>query len=148
MAETITGDFVKDAVVRRIAENFDDAVIYTEKKEQGLKVPCFFLLETNVLQSKRQKGVSERIYNITVRWIPDDDSLRKYEDCARTGNLLSEVLETINTGESITHGTGIQYEIIQNVLYFYVNYKVRMIKEKETDPQMKEAEIKTEHKED
>lgn len=147
MAEKITGKFIIDAVSNCIGKNFEKATIYTEKKKQGMKTPCFFVFETSVSQSKKLKGTLERVYNITVRWVPNDESKRKYEDCAKTGNQLSEILALINTGETPTHGTDIQYEIIDDVLHCYVNYKVRMTKEKEPQPIMEEAEIETNYKE-
>lgn len=112
---------------------FEGRYIYQNDVKQGLEPPCFFIgvlkPELNPLLGRRFNSVNP----LDVRFTPLDPA-NNAEMLDVAGELL-EVLEfiTLPNGDQV-HGTGMNYEIVDGVLHFFVNYNFTVIRPVEQTP--------------
>lgn len=103
---------------------------YENDVKQGLKPPCFFI---GVLKPELSPLVGRRYLSINpldVRFIPADKE-RNSEMFSIAAELL-EALEYITLPDGdVLRGTGMNYEIVDGVLHFFVNYNLTLIKSAE-----------------
>jgi len=100
---------------------------YENDVKQGLKPPCFFI---GVLKPELSPLVGRRCLSINpldVHFIPEDS--RRNSEMLRVAAELLEALEfiTLPSGD-LLHGTKMNYEIVDGVLHFFVNYDLTLIK--------------------
>lgn len=101
--------------------------IYQNDVKQGLKEPCFFIA---VLQPELSPLLGTRRMNrnpLDVQYIPSDPG-ENAEMFSVAGKLV-EALEFITLpGGDLLHGTKMNYEVVDGVLHFFVNYNLPMIR--------------------
>lgn len=112
---------------------------YENDVKQGLKPPCFFI---GVLNPALSPLIGKRYLStnpLDVRFIPADGG-RNSEMFSVAAELL-EALEfiTLPSGD-LLHGTKMNYEIVDGVLHFFVNYNLTMIKPTD-DPKMETLDL-------
>ena len=106
---------------------------YENDVKQGLKPPCFFI---GVLKPGLSPLVGRRYLStnpLDVRFIPADSG-RNIE----MFNIAAELLEaleyiTLPDGDML-RGTGMNYEVVDGVLHFFINYNLTRIKPVEKFP--------------
>ncbi len=105
----------------------DKYTIYTESIEQGLNEPCFFVSCINP---------SERIYlgkryfrenQFCIQYLPEDVN-RVKEECNAIAERLFSCLEYITVGGDFVRGTKMRFEVVDDVLSFFVNYDLFVYK--------------------
>lgn len=106
---------------------------YENDVKQGLKPPCFFI---GVLKPELSPLVGRRYLSINpldIRFIPPDGG-RNTEMFSIAAELL-EALEYITLLDGdVLRGTGMNYEVVDGVLHFFVNYNLTLIKPVEKVP--------------
>ena len=147
----ITGEIVKSAISLKIRSAFATTsgtplattypTIYKEKVVQGMIKPCFFVWQMDVEQEKLMRNNYERVYQMNVRYHPEDNDLKRYQTLADIGNKLLEHLTHIevpifsgrydNEGEPIEdrkpiRGSQMSFNIVDDVLQVFVTYVVKM----------------------
>jgi len=147
----ITGETVKSAISLKIRSAFATSsgtppvttypTIYKEKVVQGMIKPCFFVWAMDVEQEKLMRNNYERVYQMNVRYHPEDNDLKRYQVLADIGNKLLEYLTQIevpiflgrydNEGEPIEdmkpiRGSQMSFKIVDDVLQVFVTYVVKM----------------------
>lgn len=165
-AGQITGETVKSAISLKIRSAFATTsgtppvttypTIYKEKVVQGMIRPCFFVWTMDVEQEKLMRNNYERVYQMNVRYHPEEKDPKTYETLADIGNKLLDYLTTINVpiflgrydgqGNPIEDSkpvTGMQmsYEITEDVLQMFVTYKLKAKRALEAVPEMEQLEI-------
>jgi len=147
----ITGETVKSAISLKIRSAFATTsgtppvatypTIYKEKIVQGMIKPCFFVWTMDVEQEKLMRNNYERVYQMNVRYHPEDNDLKRYQTLADIGNKLLEYLTQIEVpiflgrydteGEPIEdmkpiRGGQMSFKIVDDVLQVFVTYIVKM----------------------
>jgi len=166
MVGEITGESIKSAIALKIRSSFAVTTgeppitiyptIYKEKVVQDMKKPCFFIWVMDVSQEKLMRNNYERLYQMNIRYHPEEKDPKTYETLADIGNKLLDYLTNINVpiflgrydGEGnpiedskpIT-GRQMNYEIKEDVLQMYVTYKVKAKQLMEEVPEMEQLEI-------
>ena len=166
MVGEITGESIKSAIALKIRSSFAVTTgeppiaiyptIYKEKVVQDMKKPCFFIWVMDVSQEKLMRNNYERLYQMNIRYHPEEKDPKTYETLADIGNKLLDYLTNINVpiflgrydGEGnpiedskpIT-GRQMNYEIKEDVLQMYVTYKIKAKQLMEEVPEMEQLEI-------
>lgn len=166
MVGEITGESIKSAIALKIRSSFAVTTgeppitiyptIYKEKVVQDMKKPCFFIWVMDVSQEKLMRNNYERLYQMNIRYHPEEKDPKTYETLADIGNKLLDYLTTIDVpiflgrydGEGnpiedskpIT-GRQMNYEIKEDVLQMFVTYKLKAKQALEAVPDMEQLEI-------
>lgn len=147
----IIGETVKSAISLKIQSAFATTsgtppvttypTIYKEKVVQGMIKPCFFVWTMDVEQEKLMRNNYERVYQMNVRYHPEDNDLKCYQTLTDIGNKLLEYLTQIEVpiflgrydteGEPIEdmkpiRGSQMSFEIVDDVLQVFATYVVKM----------------------
>lgn len=107
-------------------ENYE---IYTEETEQVQKCACFFIA---CLSQKQKLFLGKRYFSqkqFKIQYFPATENVQ--QECNAIAQRLNDCLEyiTITDESKPLRGTHMGYEIIENVLNFYVNYDYFIYKE-------------------
>ena len=95
--------------------------IYREVKRQGLQEPCFFI---QCLNPADRLFFGKRYFRrnpFCIQYFPED-SLHEKEECYAVAERLFRCLECLKVGESWIRGTERNYEVVDDILHFFVNY--------------------------
>ncbi len=103
----------------------DEIEIYKDNVTQGLKEPCFFvaILKPEVTPLIGTRSVRNNSFDI--QYFPKESNTEMLDVAEKLINTLEFI--TLLNGD-ILHGTGVSYEIIDNVLHFFISYNLTMIK--------------------
>lgn len=102
--------------------------IYTENIEQGFDEPCFSI---SLLNGSNAPIVGNR-YNsnktFTVEYHPKNEPVNgiisKRKECYNVAAILEVILKGIIVDSKKVRGTNITYEIVEDVLHFFVDYNL------------------------
>ncbi len=111
----------------------DGCWIYQNDVRQGMNLPCFFLavLKPELAPLAGRRYMSRNPFD--VQYHPPDG--RDNAEILRTAEELLRCLEFITLPDgSLLRGTGMNYEVVDNVLHFFVSYNLPMIKPAEEMP--------------
>lgn len=126
-------EIIKGVSMKLNATFGDEYKAYENDVSQGLNPPCFFI---GVLKPELSPLIGWRYLSINpldVRFIPVDSGCN--DEMFRVAAELLEALEfiTLPSGD-LLHGTGMNYEVVDGVLHFFVSYNLTMIKPAEEIP--------------
>lgn len=167
MVGEIKGESIKSAIALKLRSGFaytdNDTPpsivypnIYKEKIVQGMKKPAFFIWVMEVSQEKKLGNNYERFYQMNIRYHPKEDDTTTYETLADIGNKLMEVLLTIDVpidlgekdlegrpveGLKPVRGSQMDFTIQDDVLQFFVTYKIDIKLYQEKGPDMETLDI-------
>ena len=114
-------------ISQKLFETFGlDYKIYTENVEQFLNPPCFYI---ELLQSSMQQIVSRRyrLENLfDIHFFTNENEPKN--DFRRVADILYDALEYISVDNDLVRGLGMHYEIVDDVLHFFVSYNLILIK--------------------
>lgn len=101
----------------------DEVEIYKDNVTQGLQEPCFFI---SILKPDVTKMIGKR----SIRNNPFDiHYFPKANETLEVAEKLIDALEFIELlNGDILHATGVSYEVIDNVLHFFVSYNMPVVK--------------------
>ena len=100
---------------------------------QGLTEPCFFIA---ILQPSQSKLIGQRYFRqhpFDVQYFPKDsgNNVELHDEASELYDDLEYI--TLLNGD-LVHGTSMEYEIVDGVLHFKVNYNMFLRKEADLDP--------------
>lgn len=101
----------------------DDYTIYTEIVEQDLNEPCFFICCLNPDGSQLRGNRYKRNYPFDIHYYPKNIENINSE-CRNIAELLMIDLEYITVDGSLVRGTKMNFETIDNVLHFFINFNM------------------------
>ena len=114
-----------DGICIEINHVFGDGYeIYTESVEQGFQEPCFSILCLNPTINQKLGKRQFRINQFCIHYFPKSNDARN--ECIEVAERLIDTLEYINVDGDLTRGNGMRYEIIDDVLSFFINYDLFM----------------------
>lgn len=131
-----------DAVSLKLTEEFGTEVaVYKEPVEQGESTPCFFVY----LQTSNQKKMLGKRYfleqKFAIHYHPC--TTNKNSEIFDTIERLSIALEYMTLEGDLIRGTKMNYEVVDNILHFLVNYNFYVYRELETIDVMESMAVKT-----
>jgi len=109
------------------AEFGDDYTIYTESVEQGLNEPCFFIF---CLNPANRVFLGKRYFRengFCLQYLPADKDQAR-EECNAIAERLYSCLEYITVTGDLVRGTKMNYEVVDGVLNFFVNFDLFVYK--------------------
>lgn len=112
-------DSIVKAIYGMCVDDEIKPVIYTEKVEQGIELPCFFV---RCLNNSRAKGFDTLYHNsnlFVVQYLPKSTSI---DECAVMSEKLFIALEYITVDENLVRGTNLHCETGDETLSFFVDY--------------------------
>lgn len=126
-----------DGIAIKLHETFgSDCKIHKEDVKQGLKEPAFIINVIEPMQSAKLPNRYLRQHSFNIAYFPKSTTQPKTEMYDVAEKLFIE-LEYITVLDNLCRGTKMQYEIVDNVLHFFVNYdffvKKETIKEEHMD---------------
>ena len=143
----MTVNMLIEAISAALNSEFgDEYEIHMEEIRQDLKEPCFFIQS---LKPKTEQFFGVRYhqrYDFCIQYFPK--TLEIQRECNDTGERMYRSLEyiVIPDGRPV-RGTEMNYEVLDSVLNFYVNYDSFVIRAEEED-HMEEVTHKVVPKED
>ena len=112
---------VIDGIIKAIKTEYDRSFrIYTEKVQQGLKEPCFFILCLNGSDKQNVGSRRNREYLFNITYIPKTD--KPTIECLNVKEKLYDLLTMIDVNGSKLRGAEMKGEIVDGVLQFQVTY--------------------------
>lgn len=112
-------DMVK-GIVARLHAAYPACEIYTEAIEQGFQPPCFSVRQLSG-GSQAYPGLRYRTRQaFDVRYFPSGG--RPQQECRAVAEALPETLAYLP--DDAARGTGMEWEITDGVLHFFVQYAV------------------------
>ena len=112
-----------NAIIEAISISLDAEFGYEnhmEEIKQDLEEPCFFIScinpTTRLFLGKRYFRQNQ----FCIQYFPETDN--KQRECNEVAEKLVWLLEYINVADTAMHGTQMRYEVIDDVLNFFVNY--------------------------
>ena len=115
------------------AEFGDEYTNYTESVEQGLNEPCFFVFCINPTNRLFLGKRYFRENQFCIQYFPADKD-RVKEECNAVAERLYSCLEYINVTGDLVRGTKMNFEVVDGVLNFFVNYDLFVYKVVASDP--------------
>jgi len=114
-----------DGISIKLNQTFGDKYnIYTETVKQGFKEPCFFIMVLNSEETPMMGTRYFREYSLDIHYFPRNRN-DKNDEIIEVAEKLFDALEyvTIDNGNKI-RGLKRNYEIVDDVLHFFITYKV------------------------
>lgn len=115
----VTINDIRAAVFHRLAERFPDIKRYGEEIRQGFEEPCFFVKLLNASQTQELDIRYMRTHSFDIHYFPANDS---NEDAHAMAEQLYDALELIEYNGAKYRGIGMNHEIVDGVLHFFVDY--------------------------
>lgn len=117
-----------DGISIKLNQVFGDGKkIYSESVKQGLKEPCFFIAVLNPLQTQIIGNMYLRQQPFDVHYFPTIQGSKNELHAMASDLFIALEYVTLINGD-LVHGTKMNYEIVDDVLHFFVNYDMRIRK--------------------
>jgi hypothetical protein len=120
-------------IAQKLNQVFGDGYeIHIDEIGQGLKEPCFLIVNLKGGQEQEIGTLYNRDQSFDIHYFPKDKKkiTREVNDIADTLNME---LEYITVGGNLVRGTEMKHETVNGVLHFFVNYDIRVRKVVEPD---------------
>ena len=125
----LNGDVVKSAVAGRLGALFPGVTIYKEKVERGLRYPSFFVLQIGLNKQDDLTPYEWLNFQMNIRYRPNKDFNSKRGELDQIGLDLMDGLKYIDIDGKPARGSDVSYQIIDGVLQFFINFRMRVNKE-------------------
>lgn len=126
---------ILNGILGKLDEMDPDLPKYVEQVKQGFDEPAFFVMQLNSGQTKGLDRRYMRSLLFNVHFFPHPNSLTKKEDCRTMGERLYKALEYINVNGPV-RTKDMKYEVVDEVLHFFLSFSVHLMKEKPPESKM------------
>jgi hypothetical protein len=133
----VTINDVRYAVNDALDNAFPDVPIAGEEIKQNLDPPCFFVKLLEPAHTQELGRRFRRDHPFVVHYFSPG---RENNDMYAIAERLTDALQRIEVGGRPAIGTGMRFEIVDEVLYFYVTYQFRVWAPASDDPTMQTLE--------
>lgn len=119
----MTGSIIEAISIALNAEFGDGYRVYPESVKQDLKEPCFFIF---CLNPTHEQFLGKRYVeqnSFVIQYLPES-RYQPLMECNATAERMKWCLEYITSQEDgrPIRGTGMRYEVVDEVLNFFVDY--------------------------
>jgi hypothetical protein len=111
--------------------------VYTEKTEQGIRKPCFFILCVTQNHEARLKDRFRLESTFDIHYFPKNGNAEGWE----VAEKLRMILEWITLDGDFLLGSNMNYKMEDGVLHFFVDYTLNMVHKKEPYDFMEEVKV-------
>jgi len=137
----ITVNEVRRAVIQSLDSRFPEMRIYGEEIKQGLQEPCFFVQLFPVSQERELGRRYKRYHAFDIHYFPSVPTPGEPESANDEMHAMAEqlydVLEYITVSGSLLRGTGMNHEMINGILHFFVDYNIHLMRPRPDSPVMR-----------
>lgn len=112
--------------------------IHAEEIKQDLKEPCFFIACMNPTHDLFLGRRYFRENGFCIQYFPESGQVQR--ECLDVAESMTECLEVISADGVPIRGTKMKYEVVDEVLHFFVNYDYFVYKPADSTP-MEEISI-------
>ncbi|WP_307745972.1 DUF6838 family protein [uncultured Phascolarctobacterium sp.] len=106
-----------EAIIKKIRDAFDSSYrIYTENVEQGLKVPCFSILQISANGNRFLQSRYKNTHQFMIQYFPANKNA--YAECTAMLNKLLVLLVDVGN----YHASKLNAEIVDEVLHVEAVY--------------------------
>lgn len=132
---TMQGNTILNSVVRKLHGAFPDIDIFVENINQGCPYPYFMVFCEDFTQNKLMRENYLQSFIISVLYQYKDLPETSYVDLNQVGYKLSDILSiiTLPNGD-LLRGTDINWYPQNKKLEFYINYSIKVAREKQIVP--------------
>lgn len=134
----ITSETIKSAMAKTLALQYPEVTLYKNKVPKDFKKPCFFISQIEPKMQRVNRNRYKLDYLMCIRYHNDKVSRT---DLDSVGFNLMDIFEILIDDEPLCHGKNLRYEIVDDVLQFFVSYSLRVIKPVEST-KMKNLDVK------
>lgn len=111
--------------------------IYTEKTEQGIQKPCFFILCVSQWHDAKLRDRFRLDASFDIHYFPQTGNAENWD----TAETLQSLLEWITIDSNLIRGSSINYKIEDGILHFFIDYNLNMRHKGETYEYMEEVKV-------
>lgn len=127
------------AITRTIKNRYPEITVYKDKVKQGFNTLCFFVTCLNAEQNKIGRNKYNRDYLFNIRFhMKEPDRV----ELLLKGEELQELLQVIRKDSELLIGKELNYEIVDDVLQFFVSYKQGFMKVESRGPLMENLDLR------
>lgn len=137
MGMQVTINDVRYAVNAALDAAFPDIPIAGEEIKQKLDPPCFFVRLLEPAHTQELDRRFSRDHPFVVHYFAPE---RLNDDMYAKAEQLTAALQLIEIGGRLAIGTGMHFEIVDEVLFFYVTYRFLVWAPAADDPTMQTLE--------
>ncbi len=132
---TIEGHTILDSVIQAIVKAFPDIDVYEETINEGCKYPYFMVFCEDFTENKLMRKNYLQSFIISVIYQYKELPETSYHAFTKLGYQLAELLELIElpNGDKL-RGYNKNWYPDNQKLEFYINYDIKVAKEKEPKP--------------
>ena len=135
------------AVTKAVSGSIPNIAVYNERPTQNAPKEYLFVSQINREQTPDNGRFFNRFYFFDIRYHPNDKVMTQYKRFTQIIEELTEALTYIETEDQPVKASTMRSEIQDGVLHFFVDYPVRVIRQKAPVPNMEELELEENIKE-
>ncbi len=128
---------IKNGIIKYLSTFQTGVPVYDERIEQGFKEPCFFVMLINGSQTRGLGRRYMRTNSYDVHYFPSPDNLERRRECAAVADRLYEEMEYIQWQGEMFRASGMRHQIIDDVLHFFFDVSVHLLRSRVTETKMK-----------
>lgn len=113
---------LKKGIIATLKKEFSDLAVYGERVEQGFLKPSFFVSLKNAGGRREIGRRRRRSAEFDIHYYPADGAKRN-EAMYAMGDRLLELFESVETGDGPLRPADARYEIVDDVLHFFVSFR-------------------------
>ncbi|MCT4686081.1 phage tail terminator family protein [Vallitalea sp.] len=126
---------IRQEVIKQLDYLYPDIPIYAEEVTQGFQEPSFYVKVLNGSQKRELNTRYKRTYNLDIHYFGTTN-----KECEVVADILYEKMEYLLN--NMAKGINMHHEVIDKVLHFFVDYNIRIKKEQQSIPKLKDLEVK------
>lgn len=127
---------VRTGVFQALAQAFPNVDRYGEEIKEGLTTPCFFVKFLEPAHTHELDRRYMRELPFDVHFFADTN-----KDRISMADQLTSVLETIQVKDRALTGIRMTWEVVDEVLHFFVTYRMHVWRQQPNDPTMQKLDI-------
>lgn len=134
----VTINDVRNAVNAALDSAFPNIPIAGEEIKQGLTPPYFFVKPLELEHTQELGRRFYRYHPFDVHYFAPD---RRNEGMYAMAERLTEALQWIEVADRPVRGSGMRFEIVDEVLHFFVEYNFHVWAPQPDDPTMQTLDV-------
>lgn len=125
---------ITEKIVETLKSLYPDIPVYVEAAEVESNKKCFYIRLANQKCIKGLNGRSNRMASYDICYYGQTS-----KNCEMKANQLYEDLEYLQN--NFARGTNMNHKVKDKELHFFVDYNIRLLKEKNADPKISKMEV-------
>ncbi|MDN4069262.1 hypothetical protein QYF50_15525 [Paenibacillus vini] len=134
----VTVTSILDGVKDKLFSLFPNTEIWIEEIKQGFEAPCFFVKLLTHAQDQEMNRRYKRFYSFDIHFFPEGNDYNR--EAHEMAEKLYDALRWVGIDGARYKGTGMNYEIVDGTLHFFVDFNFHVMAAKQSDPKMKTLE--------